>query len=185
MLTRRQQHMQLIILSHVGVWLLDGVWIEWLDSLTPYTHHSELQVNTVLPRISALYSSLLETLVSSVYYSPHYRFLATDFNTGTITVSLNHTLQISLYYITHKGFSSPLDFQLLTELSRFFHHLPILCCNCHLFSIIFDCLLKRLLQLFSLYNLGAAPTQKTMFLTILLLLRVCSFPREPVYRVVA
>jgi hypothetical protein len=34
-------------------------------------------------------------LVSSVYYILHTRFLATDFNTGTITVSLNYTLHIS------------------------------------------------------------------------------------------
>jgi hypothetical protein len=138
-----------------------------MNELTPYTHHSELQINTALPLISALYSSLLRTLVSSLYYSLQYRFLATDLNTGTITASLNHTLQISLYCNTHKDFSSLLDFQLLTELSRFFHHPPVLCCNCqqsrcHLFSIIFDCLLKRLPQLFSLYNLGAAPTENTV-----------------------
>jgi hypothetical protein len=38
------------------------------------------------------------------------RFLATDSNTGTITVSLNYTLQIS-----HKVFSSQPDFQLSTH----------------------------------------------------------------------
>jgi hypothetical protein len=32
----------------VCVWLLDGVWIGWLDLLTPYTHHSELQAITAL-----------------------------------------------------------------------------------------------------------------------------------------
>jgi hypothetical protein len=39
-------------------------------------------------------------------------------------VSLNHTLQISLYYSTHKVFSSVPDFQLSTEITRFHHHLP-------------------------------------------------------------
>jgi hypothetical protein len=40
------------------------------------------------------------------------RFLATDFNTGTTTVSLNYTLQISPYYNTHKVFSSQPSLQL-------------------------------------------------------------------------
>jgi hypothetical protein len=43
------------------------------------------------------------------------RFLATDFNTGTIRVSLNYTLQISLYYSTRKVFSSLPDCQLTTN----------------------------------------------------------------------
>jgi hypothetical protein len=30
------------------VWLLGGVWIGWLNLLTPYTHHSELQAVTAL-----------------------------------------------------------------------------------------------------------------------------------------
>jgi hypothetical protein len=61
----------LIILSCVLV-TIDGVWIGCLDLLAPYTHHSKLWVITALPLISALYSSLLQTLVSSVYYSLHY-----------------------------------------------------------------------------------------------------------------
>jgi hypothetical protein len=40
------------------------------------------------------------------------RILAMDFNTATITVLLNYTLQISRYYSTRKDFSSQLDFQL-------------------------------------------------------------------------
>jgi hypothetical protein len=53
-----------------------------------------------------LYSSLLHRLVSSVYYSLQWRFPGNGFNTRTITVSLNYTLQISLYYSTHKAFPS-------------------------------------------------------------------------------
>jgi hypothetical protein len=49
-----------------------------------------LQYNTIA--ISALYSSLLHTLVSITVSTS--RFLATDFNTGTITVLLNYTLQV-------------------------------------------------------------------------------------------
>jgi hypothetical protein len=40
------------------------------------------------------------------------RFLATDFNMGTITVSLNYTFQMSRYYSTRKVFYSQPDFQL-------------------------------------------------------------------------
>jgi hypothetical protein len=56
------------------------------------------------------------------------RFLATDFNTGSITVSLNYIPQISRYYTTRKSsqaFSSQLT-------------------CCHLFSFIFYCCFKRL-----------------------------------------
>jgi hypothetical protein len=51
--------------------------------------------NTALRLISALYSSLLQTLVSSGYYISISQFLATDFNAGNITISLSYTLQIS------------------------------------------------------------------------------------------
>jgi hypothetical protein len=76
--------------------------------------------------------------MSSVFTS---RNLATDFNTGTVTVSLNYSLQISLYYSAYKDFSSPPDLQLSTELSTLLHHLssanpgtlnPVLSCNCQL-----------------------------------------------------
>jgi hypothetical protein len=55
------------------------------------------------------------------YYCPRsttfstIRFLATDFNTGNIRVSLNYTLQISLYYSTRKIFSSQLDCKLNSQ----------------------------------------------------------------------
>jgi hypothetical protein len=78
-------------------------------------------------------------------------FLAMDFNTRTTTVSMNHTLQISLYYSTCKVFSLLPNLELSTELAQQLHHLPtaisrtlspILCCSCqlshsHLFSVIF------------------------------------------------
>jgi hypothetical protein len=60
------------------------------------------------------------------------RILVTDFNTGTVTGSLNHTLQISLYYSTYKVFSSQPDVQLPTELHsviltpQFFKSVPLL-----------------------------------------------------------
>jgi hypothetical protein len=129
-----------------GVWLIDGFWNWWLDLLTHYTQHSELHVITALSLNSEIYNSLLQTLVSSVCYISTIRFLATDFNTGTIKVSLNHTLHISLYYSTCKIFSSLPDFQLSTALARLLHHPPtansrtlnpILCCNCHVFSLLF------------------------------------------------
>jgi hypothetical protein len=92
-----------------GVTIRQGM--DCLDLLTSYTHHSELQAITVLPLIYTLYSSLLQTLASSFYYSLHC-FLATDFNTGTMTVSLSYMLHISWYCSTCKVFSSQPDFLL-------------------------------------------------------------------------
>jgi hypothetical protein len=51
-------------------WLIDEVWIEWLDILTPYTHHSELPLIT---RFTV--HRLTHTLMLSVFTS---RILATD-----------------------------------------------------------------------------------------------------------
>jgi hypothetical protein len=100
--------------------------------------------------------------------------MVTDFNTGTITLSLNHTLQISLYYSTHKDFSSLPDFQLSTELSRLLHQLPtansgtlnpVLCCSCQLsrchhlsvnLDFLFSTELSRLLHQLPTANSGTS-----------------------------
>jgi hypothetical protein len=58
---------------------LDGLWIGWLYLLTPYTHHSELHVITELPLISEIYSSPLQTLASTIYYSLYYPFPGNGF----------------------------------------------------------------------------------------------------------
>jgi hypothetical protein len=124
-------------------------WDDWIY----YTYTLVTTSNTALPLISTLYSSLLQTQVPTVNYSLHSSFPGNGFNTGTIRVSLNYTLQISLYYCTCKVFSSLPDFQLSTELARLLQRLPsansgtlnpILCCNCHLFSLIFAELTSRL-----------------------------------------
>jgi hypothetical protein len=89
--------------------------------------------------------------------------------------------------------------QLVTTL-----HKPLYDTLCLLFSIIFDCHLKRLPRFPSQLPAASGPPQrKTPFpnnscivrevclprrcieTALLLLLRACSFPREPVYRVVA
>jgi hypothetical protein len=49
-----------MILSRVGV-VIDVVWIGWLDLLTTYAHHMELQVITAMSLIYTLYSSPLQT----------------------------------------------------------------------------------------------------------------------------
>jgi hypothetical protein len=59
------------VVNNLWLWLLDGVWIGWLDLVTPYTHQSELQAITALLLIATFYISLLHPLVSSVYYSLH------------------------------------------------------------------------------------------------------------------
>jgi hypothetical protein len=72
---------------------LDRVWIGELDLLTTCTHHLKLHfTNDWHTQTSVLKSDALSTV----------HFLATDFNTGTITVSLNYTFQISLYYNIRK-----------------------------------------------------------------------------------
>jgi hypothetical protein len=59
-------------------------------------------------------SSLLHIQMASVYYSLFIRFLATDFNTGTIIVSLNYGA---------REISSQPDCQLSTYLvASFFHY---------------------------------------------------------------
>jgi hypothetical protein len=104
-----------------GVYVTYRLVLDWMIGFidTLYTPLGT-QAITVLSLIYTLYSSPLYThkLGFSVFTS---RILATHFNTGTITVSLNHILQISLYYRTPKDFFSLSDFQLSTELSRFLH----------------------------------------------------------------
>jgi hypothetical protein len=69
-------------------------------------------------------------------------FLATDFNTGTITVSLNHT------YSTHKVFPSQPDFQLLCPQAHILAgwRLDTQLTRCYFFAVIFGCRLKSLPQ---------------------------------------
>jgi hypothetical protein len=59
--------------------------------------------------LHTLQFTVTHTLGFSVFNS---HILLTDFNTGTVTVSLRYTLQISLYCNTRKVFSSQPDFQL-------------------------------------------------------------------------
>jgi hypothetical protein len=63
--------------------------------------------------------------------SPHAartRTRAAAVGSHRLTAELRHG-QISLYYSTHKNFSSLPDFQLSTELSRLLHHLPTAKCQ--------------------------------------------------------
>jgi hypothetical protein len=65
---------------------IDGVWIDELDLLTTCTHHSELQVITALPRISAFYKSLHAKSFPSLLCLQQ-PFLATACNTGNSSSS--------------------------------------------------------------------------------------------------
>jgi hypothetical protein len=81
--------------------------IEFIDTL--YTPFGTTGNYSAIADLHTLQFTVTHTLRFSVFTS---HILVTNFNTGTITVSLNHTLQISLYYSTHKDFSSLPEFQL-------------------------------------------------------------------------
>jgi hypothetical protein len=99
-------------------------------------------------RTTPNYSAIADLLGFTVFTS---RILATDFNTVIIPVTLNHTLQISLYYSTHNVFSSqPNSFHAIfsqsssTTVSR-------------------DSLNSNSAGLgSSLFSIGAAPTENTV-----------------------
>jgi hypothetical protein len=147
-----------------------GVWIGCLDLL--HLLQFVITSNRALPLISAPYSSLLQTLVSSVYYSLHYPFPGNGYKTRNYKVSLNYTLQISWYYGAYEVFSShakssphrltfnsvkPHSLILMPQSNSSAPHAHILAdwpletqpTSCHFFSIIFDCHLREYLNSFS------------------------------------
>jgi hypothetical protein len=65
---------------------------------------------SAIANLHNLQFAVTRTLGLSVFTS---LILVTDFNTGTITFSLNYALQIPLYNSTQKWFFSQPDFQLL------------------------------------------------------------------------
>jgi hypothetical protein len=79
-LDHRGSPMKILILSKIlsrvrgCAWLIERVWIGWLELSTSYTQFI-ITSNSALMLISKLYSSPLQTLVSSVFTS---RILATD-----------------------------------------------------------------------------------------------------------
>jgi hypothetical protein len=89
-------------------------------------------LDTALVTTIIVYSAIadLHTLQFTVTHthtrvlSLHYCILVTDFIARTVAVPLNHTFQISLCYSPQNDFSSLPDFQLSTEPSRLFRHLP-------------------------------------------------------------
>jgi hypothetical protein len=101
-----------LVLSRVAV-TLDGVWIG--DLIYWPLIHSQL--------VTTLYRSLSHTdwCPRSVTVSTS-RFLATDFNTGTITVSLNYTLHIS--HIKSSLHSRTFNWALLQLSLTIFFELP-------------------------------------------------------------
>jgi hypothetical protein len=57
-------------MSRIGV-TIDGVWIRWLDLLTTYTHHSELQaINSAISQLHTSEFTVTPTSVLSLLQSP-------------------------------------------------------------------------------------------------------------------
>jgi hypothetical protein len=78
-----------------------------MDLIIGFIDHLEvvLQTTVTLPLFPNLQITVTHPSVLSVRV-PTIRFLATDFNTGIVTVSLNYTLKISLCYRTCKVYSA-------------------------------------------------------------------------------
>jgi hypothetical protein len=146
-------------------WLLDGVWIGFIGTL--YTHLGTTGSYIAIADLRTLQFTVTHTLGFSVFTG---RFLVTDFKTGTVTVSLNHTLQISLYCSTHKDFSSLSDFQLSTELARFLPHLRTANSGLSIqfsaatanYLVAISCQTSSIADPRALYSLWAAPKENTI-----------------------
>jgi hypothetical protein len=117
-------------------WVLD-----WMIGFVDHLHRSLGATSnySAIADLHTLHFAVTHTIFFSDFTS---RILETYFNTGIITVSLNHAFQILLHYSICKVFSSLPDFQLSTKLARLLHHLPaansgthnpVLCCNYELF----------------------------------------------------
>jgi hypothetical protein len=157
------------ILSCVGV--TNRFWIGWLDLLTPYTLHLELQAVKRYCYIHTLQFTVIHTSVLSLLCSPLVGSWQWIHN--SLPVTSNHT-----WSLLCTGWF--LSCQLPTPETR-----SILCCNCHLFSLIFAKLNSVLSSDFSctrstLYSLGV-DSQKT---PLPLLLHVDSLLLRCVYSTV-
>jgi hypothetical protein len=90
----------------LGLCLLDGVWIGWIgftDHL--YTALGTTRDYSTAANLHTLRFTVANTSVLSLLQSPlfvSWQWILTQ----QLTVSLNHTLQISLYYSTYKAFTS-------------------------------------------------------------------------------
>jgi hypothetical protein len=73
-----------------------------------FINYLQVVTTTKYNTVTDFHTTNHSTLIFSVYF--HYSSLSVSwqriYNTGTIKVSLNHALPISLYYNTHKVFKS-------------------------------------------------------------------------------
>jgi ribonucleotide reductase beta subunit family protein with ferritin-like domain len=82
---------------HVYQWLKTGFGL-----VIKFLNHLQAVTTNDCKTVTDFHTTKYSTLISSVYL--HYS--SRIYNTGTMKVSLNHTLSISLCYCTHKVFKS-------------------------------------------------------------------------------
>jgi hypothetical protein len=123
-------------LTILELWLLDGIWIGWLDLLNTYTHNSELQAVTAIWLIYALYKSLGQAKSSQSSLVVSWQRIYNILTVTTANISLHFTGWLSTENWT----------------------------RCHLHSIILDCRLKRFPQFY--ISWGADPTENAFSIVI-------------------
>jgi hypothetical protein len=114
---------QSITMCRGCAWLIDGVWIRWLDLLTPYTFNSGLQVIQIYHWSTnfTVHRYTCTRVLSLPYSYPGNRFQHSGYTSLTVTAahmksSLHSLIPFLPFLLSHLWLPSP----------------SVLCCNCQL-----------------------------------------------------